>query len=499
MSLWKVARDRGNQIARELHLRKSSQLVHPRNRRVFDNALADMARTPESPARARLEGLFQQVRRRRELQTAVALLDLAWRVPPRTRLEDDVVLMIRRCYLDAPQQSWRLRIRDELRDRQVHPFPVVRRVVHLVRQLDPVDAAEMDEIQDLVRGYPDLRRSIAERIILHNQVEHLEAVITYLSSALERAAIDPSESKAAKRIFLQLATSFKKSEAALEILYRMYLDNYTNQEPRGYLMLALGGYGDVIVPQLVHEHDVNRRYRPAIEHVLMRIAARGGVEATRALINIICDAQPPHVVQTCRLLRKALITLAGKAERTVGAAVVRETMAEALPALRRRPHPEIHDLVERFEALEWGEASVSALVKHVLSGTATDAHRQQIRRLSRPAAHRLIAVAQDQSRDATERRRALEALVPLRSAARPELAERLWGLFVSEELETVRVGVIHALSGLELDPGPRAREVLFDLLQSGSQKIAREIGAAWERIFPVADLSEGESHKRSGA
>lgn len=488
MSLWKVARDRGNQIARELNLRKSSELVHPHNRRIFDRTMADIARTPNAPARSRLDYLFHQVRRRRELQTAVALLDLAWQVPPDTRLEEDVVLMIRRCYLDAPQVGWQLRIRDELRDRQVHPFPSVRRVVHLVRQIDPVDAVELAEIGDLERGYPDLRQSIAERIVLHHQVEHLESAIAYLSAALQQQGTDPGEEEAATRIFSQLAWNFQKSERALEILYRTYLDSYESLEPRGFLMLALAGYGDAIVPQLVFHHGDNTRDRPAIEHVLMQIMARGGVDATKALLTILVDSPTHDVPRICNFLSKGLSTLAGQPG--FNAAAVQEVVVDSVPTLERRRHPEVQRFLKEFSSLGWGVATLSVLIQRVLDGSATESERQQIRRLSRPATRVLIGIAEDVERGTTERRRALEALATLRSAARPGLSERLLRILVEADADDVRVGVLRVLAALKLDPGPVARDVLFQLLQDGSPKLVAEIRAAWSRMFRAVGVTD---------
>lgn len=493
MNSWKVARDKGNQIARGLRLRKSSELVHQHNRRLFDKILADMARSPDSPALARLEGLLRQVRPRRELQTAVALLDVAWRIPVATRLQDDVVLMIRRCYLDAPQEEWRLRIRDELRDRQVHPFPSVRRIVHLVRQLDPVDEAEVHELRDLERGYPDLRQSIAERIIIHSQINHLEPVIRYLSNALERKETDPEEKKTTKRVFSQMAKQFQKSDRALEVLYRMYLSKYQGQESHGFLMLALAGYGDAIAPQLVYTHDANPQDRAAIEQVLAQIVARGGVEATRALLSILRDAQAQHAARICKFLSKGLKTLAGYSEKSIGKDLVRKAVAEALPVLERRTLPDIRRFIDNYAALEWGSASVAMLVKRVIAGNAHGADMQQLRRFSRPAARLLVEFAEDTTQEPAERRRALDALASLRAAAHAALGRRLWSIFQeaeAAELADVQAGVLRALSALELDPGRQARAALFDLLQTSASNLHHEIHAAWNHMFPATGLTD---------
>ena len=393
MSLWKVAQERGNQIARELNLRKSADLVHPLQRRAFGRAIAEMSRTPDAPARGRIEGLYRQVPRRRELQTALALMDLAWRISPSTRLEEDVVWMIRRCYLDAPREQWRLCIRDELRDRQAHPFPNVRRVVRLVRQIDAVDEAEVVELADLGRGYPDLRQSIAERIILRNQIEYLEAVSAYLSGALQDGGVDPEEEKTARRLFLQLAADFPRDERALAILYREYLARYESKEPRGLLMLALAAYGDVIVPMLEVDHTANPNDRGPIEHILMQMVMRGGVAATQALLTILRDAHSRDVSRAAKFLSKALATLAGHADHAAGAAAVREAVVEAIPMLERRPLPDIRSFLDGFVRLEWGQANVDSLIEYVLQGSVSEAQRQQLRRLARTAASRLISSA----------------------------------------------------------------------------------------------------------
>ncbi|MFY9976099.1 MAG: hypothetical protein WAK53_17730 [Chromatiaceae bacterium] len=490
MSLWKVASERGNQIARELNLRKSLELVHPQQRRTFGKALAEMARTPEAPARARIEALYRQVPRRRELQTAAALLDLAWRIPPESRLEDDVVWMIRRCYLDAPREQWRLSIRDELRDRQVHPFPNVRRVVRLVRQVDAVDEAEISELANLERGYPDLRQSIAERVILLNQVDHLEPVIAYLCNALQGQGHDPEEERAAKRLFSTMASGFRKDERTLAILYREYLARYDSKEPRGFLMLALACYGDAIVPQLALDHTAHPGSRGPIEHVLAQIAMRGGVAATQQLLTILRDAHSQDVPRIAKLLAKALATLAGHGEHARGAAGVREAVVQSIPVLQRRPLREIRAFLSEFESLEWGQANIEILVESVLDGSVTDAERQQLRRVARPACQRLIAIAGDVERPVIERGRALEAIALLRGAATRELGSKLWSVFTAADLDEVRLGVLRALGALELDPGPQARNCLFGLIGTASPRLAEEIRLVWSRIFRAASLAD---------
>ena len=497
MSLWKVARDCGVQIARELNLRKSSENVHPQQRRAFGKAIADMAQTPDAPSRSRIDALYRQVPRRRELQTAVALLDLAWRIPENTRLEEDVVWMIRRCYLDAPRESWRLAIRDELRDRQTHPFPAVRRIVRLVRQINAADEAEIPQLLDLERGYPDLRQSIAERVILQNQTDYLEPLIVYLSDAVQGKSADPEEEKTARLLFRKLAENFQKDERVLAILYRQYLMRYDEKGPRGFLMLTLAIYGDAIVPQLEIDHGSHPESRPAIEHVLMQMVMRAEVRATEALLTLLRDAHSPDVARTASFLGKALATLAGYSEQAPGAAAVRQIVVASLPALERRPLPEIRAFLNDFMRLEWGQANVDSLVDVVIDGSMSEAQRQQLRRMARPAALRLIEVAKDEDRAAIERRRSLEAIALLKPAASPELASKLWTIFTATELDDVRFGVLRALEGLEIDPGPQARGYLFALIQTGSPELVVRIRQSWNRIFRAASLDEVSVTARS--
>lgn len=488
MSLWQVARDKGSQVARTLNMRKTADLVDRKVRRLFDKALAEMAATPQISAKARLRGLYQHVRKLRGLQTAVVLLDLAWRLPPGSRLESDVIDMICDCYLETPPDPWGRLIADELQDRQLHPFPSVRRVACRVRVLEPVEAPELAELKELERGYPDVRLSIAERIIRQSQVEFLDAALKYLTNVSQRPGVDIEEVKAAKGVYSLLVTKLAKSERALKILYDTYLDEYELDEPRGHLMRALAGYGDALVPQLMFHHQQEPRRRTAIEHLLGQIVGRGGLQATQALLTILGSAGPQDVGRTCKFLWNGLVNVAGHAEQS-SAGAIREVVVDALPQLERRRYPELRRFVQDFLSLEWGIASVAALIDRVLDGTATDAQRQQLRRLARPAAKRLLEAAEDATRDPLPRRRALEALASIR-ANTFGLGARLWSIFVRTDIDEVRIGVLHALAGLGLDPGSEARAVLFDLSKTGSAKLGAAILASWDGMFCAVGLAD---------
>jgi hypothetical protein len=494
MSLRDVARDKGQELACTLKLRKSSERVSRQHQRAFDAIISALALTPEAPALPRLEDV--KISRP---QKALALLELAWRVPIGTRLEHDVVLLISRCYVDA-EETWRLRIRDELRDRQVHPFSNVRHIVHLVRQVDRVDDVEVAELGHLDRGYADVRVSIAERVILHEQVEHLDAVITYLSRIYETKGLDSEEeSSAARRLFNQLALKFKKDAAALRIFYPRYLALYEREEPRGFLMLALAGYGDELVPMLVFDHDsseIAHLHRTAIEHALAHIVTRGGVKATLALLAMLRDARPPQLGRVCKFLSKALTSLASQVKHA-GADAVRRAVFEAVPMLERRPMPEIRQLLEDFKALDWGGASIEPLIARVLAGTVTNPERHQLRRLAGHAVRQLMTSAEDGTRALEERVRALEALSQLHAAPALEPARRLWEIFMESEFDELRVAVLRTLGALQLDPGPEAREALFELTRTGPAEIASEIRAGWSRMFRAVSLDTETPRERS--
>ncbi|MBK5968407.1 hypothetical protein CCR91_06380 [Thiorhodovibrio winogradskyi] len=322
-----------------------------------------------------------------------------------------------------------------------------------------------------------------------NQTEFLEPVIAYLTDVMTRKESHTEEHKAAKKLFSKLAADFRKDEQTLGVLYREYLERYHTKEPRGFLMLALACYGDAIVPQLVLDHAANPLSRGPIEHLLMQMIMRGGVMATDALITFVKDAHSAEASRTTSFLLRGLLTLAGHNHNHSGAIAVRDMVEQHMPALKRRPLPEIQSFLRRYQELEWGEANVDALIDSVVDGTLTDPERQLLRRLASVVSPRLLAVAQDSEKSPDERVRALDALGVLRRAATPQLADSLWTVFSDTDIEDVRVGVVRAFGTLELDPGASARTVLFDLIQKGSPRLAEEIQLAWDRIFTAASLA----------
>jgi hypothetical protein len=281
-------------IARELGLRGAAGNILPgKIVQSCHRILAHSRDHPEESVYGPLTRACQGIRppHKRQFLTCLILLDRLWLVRAGSTAARDVVRLIRESFHLCDQPSFKAILHDELLEKQWSSFPLVRQTAAQIIEIQKVTEAEIHFLRD-PRAFPDIRTSIARRVLLHRQQDRLPQLLEYLIEASENGE-GAEEQLQAEQMIAQLR-EFGMS-VVLAPLFQAYVNHFSNQTVRGYLMRALSSFGESLVPQLesLYRADPDRSRRLPIVRLLRQMISRGHPVAARALGAIILQLCAP--------------------------------------------------------------------------------------------------------------------------------------------------------------------------------------------------------------
>jgi len=488
-----IARQNSMRIAKALHIRHNQSPVSGPTERRFHALLYEASKTPDAEVYRRLEGLTRHIPpHRRDLELCLVLLNRLWILPPGSRVERDVVQLIRGSYVRCERRSYRKILVEELREHQWSSFPVVRRAVCQIRVVEPVDSEEIKLLSE-GGGFPDLRLAVAERVLHHRQREHLEVILDYMVSVVKSLeAEDESERLGVKELFRQL------QELPLELtvvpLYQRYVRHFEEREVRGLLMRALSVYGDALVPMLVELYANQAASRQPIRRLLRQMVSYGNLPALRALGEmVIASGTGNEIGDASRALLEAAREQSAGNHANERSQQIREELEALCQRLGSSPLPLLRSLAENLKALDWEAGIPQELVERALAGLESSDERNRLRFGSSRTYHILASAAGSRDRTVEERVRAINVIARLYTKQhRKDACQLMWRLYVQESDDKLRCGALRCIAGLkQLWPEVDSRR-LFEDYRGGSALLRTTIIEAWPALFPGAlqpDLS----------
>lgn len=484
--------DNARKIARVLRLHYARPIVGKRVDEVFHEALRKALADPDAGTYPELESArLRPEAHRRNLETCMSLLNHLWLVPAGSRLEERVVDLMQRCYRDCSVNKTHLEIvREAVRERQWHPFPVVRRAACHIRMLEPVDGEEAATLTG--RGHPELRTAVAERVLfLHQQAEYFPPALGYLVSVIEGPVegVDDDELTAVKALVHRL------HEVRIEILVRplwsLYVEHFESTKVRGILMRVLSRAGDRLVPVLVDAFRTERPERRPVLRLLQQLVAFGSLDAARAMGDIIFEALDPAllpeaVTSLLRALRSRLAFHQGNV------AALREYCDQLAVRLESAPTVQQRHLAQELRGMSWRRQEtqeLEELVERVVTGVATQEEVNNLRHGGPDASERLAGVFEDPARPENERRQAVVSAGRLFGAAAARITgKRLWATYRVEPSVEVRCCILRVLADMPFDADDRVRDRLATDATSGEPALGECILEVWSSLFPKAPL-----------
>lgn len=480
--------DNARRIANVLKVRTTRQRLPGRIKEWFHHTLAGAADDKAKNLYSKLLQISQHILPfyKRHFLTCLILLDRLWLVVPGTTCEKDVVRLIKESYHLCDSPGFKAILRDELLDKQWSSFPIVRRIAAEIREIEPVDVAEVNHLAD-ERTFPDIRTAIAKRILLHQQKEHLERLIDYLIWVVQIGGEgDMEERSHAERMFLQL-NGFGLPVIVTPI-YKVYVQYFEVPEIRGFLMRTLSSLGNGLVPQLeeIYRSGARRQEHRPIIRLLRQMIAFGYPDAARALSNIVITAEGGDLPYAAEQLLAGIKEQAVRGMESVRTEMIRDYSDELVRQLASSDQPSHQRLREQLDNLSWDLAVTPNLVERVVAGTATVEELQRLRLGGRRAVELLSDIIQDECRSARERVAAMKYLSRMYGRRRrggPETM--LWRIYLHAPEDAIRLAALDCLAQLELPPpDPDARQTLFEDYQRGNRESRRIIEQCWNRLFP---------------
>ena len=443
----------GQTVARTLEVNKAGDPVHPDIRRRFQQTLDKALETPQKAVEPQLLAIVRDIRQMPELQASLALMESFWRLPSGTQLESGVVRVIQRCYMECRRKPTEFeRLDNALRESQWSPFPAVRRVAHKVRQMVPVSEPELRFLGNFDRSYTDLRLAVADRVLRHRQLEHLDPVLAYLTGVLTGDRLDPREVREVRELF-RLLRGFETSQEFLLLIFRHYQANYfRSSDVRGRLMPVLSAAKDSLVPALLTlwQQADQEISRTPIVRLLQQMVEFGSQEAVDALGEIVWKSQGRELGFACQCLREGAATQAAHGMRGLWSKLIRQRLEELADRLDESYSPEHVELRSQLRNLPWDAQQDREWIRKIIAEGFIDKDIKRLRAAGYMEYEILKSAILDGDQPTDNRRRAITAVTYMNR----ELVQRmglafLWRLYEEDEDPELRAAALQGLADLE--------------------------------------------------
>ncbi len=474
----------GQRVARTLELNKAGDPVHPEVRRKFQVCLDAALQMPDNPVEPQLLAIVRQIRQAPELQASLVLMESFWRLPAGSQLENDVVRVIQRCYMDCRERKpvEFERLDNALRESQWSPFPAVRQVAHKVQQMAPAGDNEIRFLKDFDHGYTDLSLSIVDRALRHRQLEHLEAVLLYMTGVLTGSADQKEISEV--RLQFRLLRGFSTSTEFLLQIFKHYQANFDrSSDVRGRLMPVLSAAGDSLVPALVtfwQQADLESARTPIVR-LLQQMIEFGSQAAVDALGDIVWKSRGHELHFACRCLLEGTGSQAARGMSGHWSRLIRQSLDKFVDRLEESFLPEHVELREQLRKLPWEASADRQWVRKIIADGFIDKDVKRLRAAGYLEYEILKSTIVDSEATPDNRRRAMTALGYLKS----ELVQRtglgfLWELYEEEDDLELRSAALRTLRDLEFQPEGWMMERLFHDQENAESKLRQTINEVWE-------------------
>jgi hypothetical protein len=278
--------------------------------------------------------------------------------------------------------------------------------------------------------------------------------------------------------------------AVLVPLCRAYVEHFADESVRGYLMVALAGFGEPLVPQLeeLYRGDAGGAWRQPIMRMLHQMIARGSPGATRALAEIVVHARGSDLDEGAWHLLAGARERASRGKQNERTVLIREELDALVRRLEGSAEPTHRRLGRDLTDLGWDGAVTAELIERVAAQVATQEERQQLRHGGMRASERLLTIIESEARTTRQRIAALEALPTIFGAPRrPGPEALLWRLCRQAADEELRLAALRCLANLKLaPPDPDARQILYEESREGTPAAQQFIKEFWSQLFPEA-------------
>ncbi len=482
------APQRAEDIAEILGVRRAQAAVPDALMRRLRQILLRARKRPDQPIQDKLGRLHKNIKGKPDYWLAHGLLDLLWSVPAGSAVERSVIFWIQHGYRACHDRSPRRRkLRRVLEDAQWSAFPQVRRAAILVREMSRVSSAEIRALERFERGYPEIRISVAERVLRHQQLEHLDAVLQYLARVDGLVGGTELERERAPGLFRKLR-DLPATEKVLLKLYQEYLRHYEQHGTRGRFLSALSSFGGALVPSLKVLYRDMPEGREATLRLLQQMVNFGERAAFDAMVSILegCDE-----TETSSVMRALVAGVTDHAIRTRNG--WQSSVQDGVQALLERASsgseiPEsLQRLAARLSHVTWGEAFTYELAERVASGRATQSEQHRLRHGSMRAFAALAEIAVDVGRETEHRTAALFHIGKIFGRNHRRRARELfWSLYGEGDTEEIRIAGLKGLVRMGERPNEAQRSTLFKDYRSGSQRLRAAIVDVWDELFPDA-------------